>query len=210
MRAYSLELLLCAALLSLLLAGSEGPAEVLEREAIAANEQEQVITPPPKPPNAKESAPLVERQPGLIPVRIQIPNVNIDAFVQPVGVLKNGAMGVPKDDTKVGWLEVGFKPGEKGSAVMAGHVDNLQGVAVFHPLHRVKIGDLVVVSDQSGKNLTFSVTKIKTYRTEQAPIDYIFGNSNVPRLNLITCTGYFDPKLRTHIDRLVVFTELKK
>jgi sortase A len=213
-RTYSLELILCAALLSLILAGSEGPADMLAREVYLENTQPAVIHPPDKPPNqpAQNTTPVagVNKHNGILPVRIQIPSVKIDAIVQPVGVLKNGAMGVPNDDTKVGWLRVGYKPGENGNSVMAGHVDNLQGVAVFHPLHRIKKGADVIVSDKVGSKLTFAVTDIKTYRAEQAPIDFIFGQADVPKLNLITCTGYFDPKLRTHIDRLVIFTELKQ
>ncbi len=214
MRAYTLELLLFMLLMSLVLAGSDGPAGTMARESLLARNQETVIVPPNIPPiKEMDSTPndsAGDKKAGIVPIRIHIPAVKIDAFIQPVGVLKNGAMGVPKDDTKVGWLHVGFKPGENGNAVMAGHVDNLQGVAVFHPLHEVQIGDEVIVSDKNGKQLTFNVTAIKTYRTEKAPIGYIFGEANKPKLNLITCTGYFDPKLRTHIDRLVVYSELKE
>ncbi len=157
-------------------------------------------------PNKQRS----QQQAGIIPVSVQIPAVGLYADIEQVGILANGAMDVPKDDRKVGWLSVGYRPGQKGNAVMAGHVDNLQGPAVFQPLHQVNVHDEILVSDQAGKTLTFVVTEIGIYKTEQSPVVRIFAPSTKERLNLITCTGFFDPVLRTHVDRLVVYTELKK
>ena len=206
---YVPELIICLVLLAVLLAGSEGPDDLNKRQLLQEPVDQTVISPPPetivRPAKTTDNTTIQ----GIVPIRIQIPSVKIDAQVVPVGVLKNGAMDVPRDDKQVGWLSVGFRPGEPGSAVMAGHVDNLRGVAVFYPLHHLKIFDEVIVSAADGTQMTFIVKEKRSYRTEQAPIRYIFGKSTVPRLNLITCTGYFDPRLRTHIDRLVVYTELK-
>jgi sortase A len=152
----------------------------------------------------------MRQQGGIIPVSIQIPAVRLSAEIEQVGILPNGAMDVPKNDRKVGWMSVGYRPGQKGNAVMAGHVDNLRGPAVFHPLHQVKVKDEVLVRDRDGKLLTFIVTEIGTYKAEQSPVVRIFAPSTKARLNLITCTGFFDPVLRSHVDRLVVYTELKE
>lgn len=92
---------------------------------------------------------------------------------------------------------------------MAGHIDSLTGPAVFYKLDQLKKGDEVVVRDASGNSLTFVVIRSEKYPRKAAPIEEIFGFSYGSRLNLITCTGEFNRKAKTHEERLVVFTELE-
>jgi LPXTG-site transpeptidase (sortase) family protein len=206
MQRFAIELVLFTVLISALVPASSGPEEIHSKEIPPATFVETVISPPQQVIEQAntEGSPLES-----IPKRIVIPGTPIDAEIEQVGVLANGAMDVPKDDRKVGWLYSGYTPGENGNAVMAGHVDNLRGVAVFHPLHQMKVGDEVLIKRSDQKTLTFVVIDKQVYRTEKAPIQKIFGFADTPKLNLITCTGYFDPKRRTHIDRLVIYTELK-
>ncbi|MEV5029054.1 class F sortase [Paenibacillus sp. LPE1-1-1.1] len=48
------------------------------------------------------------------------------------------------------------------------------------------------------------------YHREEAPLEDIFGFSYQSHLNLITCTGEFNDEAKTHEERLVIYTELKK
>jgi sortase A len=164
-----------------------------------------------EPTSAAAQAPgqpsLTAVQP-IIPVRIQIPSIKVDAMIENVGILDNGQMGVPEVEKNVGWFEPGYKPGQNGSAVMAGHVDNKTGPSVFFYLKTLKKGDKVLVTSEDGRTLSFVVTNIASYKTEESPIDYIFGKTVKPRLNLITCTGNYNRKTDQHEKRLVVFTEL--
>lgn len=68
---------------------------------------------------------------GIMPARLRIPSLKIDAIVEPVHVLENGAMGVPENFDRVGILVPWTKPGDKGNAVISGHVDHKTGPAVF-------------------------------------------------------------------------------
>lgn len=147
---------------------------------------------------------------GIIPDRIEIPAIDVDATVQPKGELENGEMEVPADDHITGWYEPGYEPGSAGSSVIAGHVDSKRGAAVFFYLTDLEEGDEVYVTDKAGKKLTFVVKEIHAYPAEDAPIRQIFGASDKAVLNLITCTGTFDHERQTHPDRLVVTTELKQ
>lgn len=144
----------------------------------------------------------------IMPTRLQIPAVKLNAAVETVGVLENGQMGVPKAFDKVGILAPWTKPGEKGNAVMAGHFDHYTGPAVFYPLRRLKPGDQVVVSGGGGRKLIFIVQSVESYPTNKAPIEKIFGTTDQRRLNLITCDGKFNRKTQEHARRLVVFTRL--
>ncbi|WP_177201509.1 class F sortase [Bacillus sp. OV322] len=152
----------------------------------------------------------IEESEGLIPSRIKIPSLKIDTKVEKAGILKNGEMDVPKDDKHAAWFEPGTIPGELGSAVIDGHVDNKTGPAVFFKLKDLKAGDEIILYDQKSKKMTFTVQKKKSYPYKSAPIKEIFGKRDMARLNVITCTGLFDRSKGTHQERLVVYSTLKE
>jgi LPXTG-site transpeptidase (sortase) family protein len=140
--------------------------------------------------------------------RLTIPSLGVNARVQNVGITKKGNMGTPNNYTDVGWYKYGPQPGEKGSAVIAGHVDNGLGLAaVFSKLDKIKIGDDVYVEMKEGKTLHFKVTKLDTYDFN-AKADEVFTQKDETYLKLITCTGVWVPKYKTHNKRLVVTTVL--
>jgi LPXTG-site transpeptidase (sortase) family protein len=153
---------------------------------------------------------IKESRESIMPSRIQIPKLNVDAKIETVGLLDNGQMGVPASFETVGWYENGPKPGERGNAVFAGHVDSKKGPAVFFYLKKLKEGDEVIVFDKKGKSLTFMVKDVKNYPTELSPVDEIFDYSYQSHLNLITCTGVYNRKTGNHSERLVVYTILKR
>src|ERR1035437_3088718 len=62
------------------------------------------------------------KQAGLeLPIRLKIPKINADAPVEYVGLAPDGSMGVPAGPNNVGWFDLGPRPGNIGSAVIAGH-----------------------------------------------------------------------------------------
>ncbi|MFG6149669.1 class F sortase [Halobacillus sp. B23F22_1] len=87
------------------------------------------------------------------------------------------------------------------------HVDSYKGPAVFFDLDQLQTGDEVLIYGQ-GSILTFEVKEVVAYPTKKAPINQIFGSSDSPSLNLITCTGLYNREAETHQERLVVYTEL--
>lgn len=145
---------------------------------------------------------------GIIPVRLRIPAIKVDTNVQSVGLLTDGQMGVPTNDTSVAWYKDGTEPGAAGNAVIDGHVDSKSGPAVFFYLKDLNKGDKIYVTDAHGTTYTFAVTDIEAYPRDNAPLARVFGSFGVPNLNLITCTGLFDTVAGTHDERLVVYSTL--
>jgi len=138
------------------------------------------------------------------PKRLRIPGINLNAKVQYVGITKNGNMATPNNFTDVGWFKYGTIPGDQGSAVLAGHVDNgLAFPAVFAHLRELEIGDSVYVDTNGGHTIHFIVTDLRTYpynaRTEE-----IFSANGAKLLRLITCAGNWIETYKTHDQRLVV------
>lgn len=179
-------------------------------------------TPPPSPTPRPSSTPLpsptVPPTPtpdpfasSGVPVRLQIPAIGVDAYVEQVGLTMDGAMDVPQGWQNVGWYMLGKRPGEEGNSVMAGHLDNSSGgPAVFWDLALLSPGDEVLVEYENGDRFTFMVQDAAEYQhdAEGEVIDRIFGESPTPNLNLITCQGIWDRNKATYSERLVVFTSL--
>jgi len=141
------------------------------------------------------------------PVRLLIPSLNVDTDIQPVGVTSRGVMENPSNIFDVGWFELGPRPGEKGSAVIAGHVDGERGeVGVFANLHKLKKGGKVYIEDSNGKSLTFIVAESRRYDPGYA--EEVFSQNDKAHLNLITCDGVWDGKKKSYTKRLVVFTDI--
>ena len=161
---------------------------------------------------------VVSATPGLsfndavgIPDRLIIPKIGVDAHVKAVGVDANGDMATPGNATDAAWYKPGPRPGMPGSAVIDGHL-NTKYVpqAVFYNLKQLQPGDEVQVRTAEGQTVVFKVAKVQNF-AENAPTGEIFNAQGaVPRLNLISCAGDWDPVRKIYNERIVVFTERVK
>lgn len=142
------------------------------------------------------------------PRRLRIAAIGTDAPVIPVALDSHGNMDVPAKAADVGWFSLGAYPGERGNAVLAGHLDTVQLTpGVFAGLQYLVPGDLLVVEDVRGGELLFRVTGSAVYPYDKAPLDAIFGPAPERRLILITCQGTWDDAEAVYSDRLVVYAE---
>jgi LPXTG-site transpeptidase (sortase) family protein len=139
------------------------------------------------------------------PQKFAIPSLGIDTTVIEVGVTAKGNMAVPKSFQEVGWYKYGPQPGNNGSAVMAGHVDNGLGLAgVFKKLQSIGIGDRVTVTDDAGQQAVFQVTATSSLDYKSTDTGNIFLTTGEPTLTIITCEGAWVQSDRTYDHRLVV------
>jgi len=146
----------------------------------------------------------------LDPHLLEIPSLGIKANVQYIGVKANGQLSTPSNFTSVGWYKDGPAPGEKGTSVIDGHVDNGLALAgVFKHLTDMKVGDSIYVVNNAGKKFKFIVTDVKLYSYKDTSENNVFvAADKIPHLNLITCTGDWVAHDKTYNQRLVVYTDL--
>jgi sortase (surface protein transpeptidase) len=140
-----------------------------------------------------------------------IPAIGVNAPIEPVGLLSNGALNVPQKNpwTGVGWYKDGPIPGQLGSAIIDGHLDRPRGApAVFWNLNQLHRGDVVTIVDAQGQALHFRVLHLQAYQPDKAPLDKIYGDISGRYLNLITCAGSWIPSQHQTTERLVVFSIL--
>jgi len=143
------------------------------------------------------------------PVRLIIPKIGVDAVVESLGLTSDGAMDVPKVPNDVAWFNLGPRPGENGSAVIAGHYGfwkNGKG-SVFDDLNKLRKGDKIFIEDKKGTIIAFVVRELKRY-DQAADVPEVFNlNDGKSHLNLITCEGIWDKDKKTYSDRLIIFTD---
>lgn len=159
-------------------------------------------------PTSQEKQILVNEPERTIPKRVKIPKIGVDTIIEAVGNDAKGNMDVPKDDDNTSWYEPGFRPGQKGNAVLAGHLDKKDASpAVFWDIDKLEVGDTIIITDENGKELTFAITHTEKFPNEGFPINRVFGDSSDAMLNLITCHGEWDSG-SGYDERYVVFSKL--
>jgi hypothetical protein len=166
--------------------------------------------PPPAPPSSRvlwQPAPVPTPAPAAAaPVEVDIAGVGVVAAIDPVGVDRDGSMVIPEDAHRVGWYEHGAAPGsDKGSAVLAGHVDSRrQGRGAMFALRNVEVGEPIRVRLADGTIVGYRVVAHELVAKAALPVTELFSRAGPPRLTLITCGGDYDRGSGGYQDNVVV------
>ncbi|MFI1732297.1 class F sortase [Streptomyces acidicola] len=141
--------------------------------------------------------------------RIRIPGIRVDAPVMPVGLDLQGWVDAPPPDDPnlAGWFTGAVSPGENGTAVLVGHVDNQQGPAVFYGLGALQKGYRIEILRNDGKTAVFEIYGVEVFEKNNFPGDRVYGNSGVPEIRVITCGGGFS-KQNGYDGNVVVFARM--
>lgn len=151
----------------------------------------------------------IQTQPSFgLPLSLKIPTINVDAKIEYVGLTAGGEMDIPKSPDGVAWLELGPRPGEIGSAVVAGHYGVWKNGAetVFNNLKKLQIGDKIFVEDEKGASIPFVVRESRIFDPKADASSVFSSNDGKSHLNLVTCESW-DKASESYSQRLVVFTD---
>nr|WP_237419123.1 class F sortase [Kitasatospora sp. SID7827] len=170
---------------------------------------------PPPPPPASAGAPALPAGAGApalaraVPTRLRIPALGVDAGLLPLALGPDGSLRPPPPERgdSAGWYAAGTSPGERGTAVVAGHVDTPAGPAVFFLLSRLAPGASVTVDRAGGGSAVFTVDRVVNYPKSGVP-DEVYAPASRPELRLITCGGSFDRSRGGYQDNTVVYAHL--
>lgn len=152
------------------------------------------------PPSPTTTVPV-----GIDPTRLRIESLGVDASVVRVGLEPDGQMEIP-NATEVGWYELGPRPGEGGSAVLAAHVDSGGQRGAFFDLASLQVGAEVVV-EGDGASRRFRVTAREQIAKADVQLERYFTAEGPRRLTLITCGGVFDRSDRHYQDNIIITAE---
>ncbi len=143
-----------------------------------------------------------------VPVALHIPAIGLSVSLSSLGVNPDGSVQVPDNIVQPGWFRLGPTPGQLGSAVILGHVDNFTGPGVFFELRTLASGDLVDVSLTDGVVAQFVVNAVVQYSKPDFPADRVYTSHGSSALQLVTCGGTFDHQTGSYLSNVVVYTSL--
>ncbi|QGV77404.1 class F sortase [Streptomyces ficellus] len=177
----------------------------------------------PGPPQPAPAAVSESRRTGVAPVppaglralayapasRIRIESIDVDAPVMDVGLDQAGWIEAPpaQDPNMAGWYQNGISPGQRGTSVIVGHVDNEAGPAVFYGLGSLKRGGHVEVTRYDGRVAVFEVYGVEVFSKEDFPGVRVYGDTGQPELRVITCGGGYS-KAHGYDGNVVAFARL--
>ncbi|MBI5004241.1 class F sortase [Candidatus Kaiserbacteria bacterium] len=152
--------------------------------------------------------------PAAIPIdppsQLVIPALQIDADIEHIGLVASDRMAVPHSFKDAGWYKYGPVPGDEGTAIILGHLDNGLGLTgVFKRLHELVPGDEIEILTEGGRTVRFRVTSLADYPYKDVPPTALV--SSDAKLILITCAGhwtYDKDQGMTYDHRLVVSARL--
>ena len=144
------------------------------------------------------------------PIHLSIPTLHLSVPLSELGINKDGSVQVPTNFNEPGWYKFGPAPGQRGSAVILGHVDTFRGPAVFFYLRNLRPGSQIVVQLADHKVVHFAVLGLRMYTKGQFPERVVYGPRSYSALQLVTCGGVFDHATGHYLSNLVVFTKRVK
>ncbi|MER7543709.1 class F sortase [Actinomadura sp.] len=166
---------------------------------------------PPQPPAwAAATRPVAHHAalPRSVPVRVDVPSIGVRAPLIGLGLDAGGSVEVPSRPSEAGWYDRGPTPGERGAAVLLGHVDSARGAAVFYDLGRLRPGNRVEVSRADGRVAVFTVESVERVAKDRFPTRRVYGPLDHAGLRLVTCGGAFDRAARSYRDNVIVYAAL--
>ncbi|BDH03935.1 class F sortase [Streptomyces seoulensis] len=161
----------------------------------------------PDPGGAHGTAPALPASP---PTRVRIPAIRVDAPLTGLALTPSGSLDAPPPAEKnlAGWYEAGTTPGDTGTAVVAGHVDNTDGPAVFYDLGALKRGTTIEIDREDATTAVFTVDAVEVYSANNFPDEKVYGASPRPELRVITCGGGYS-RSTGYQGNVVVFAHLR-
>ncbi len=174
-------------------------------------------------PPAQQTAPLPAGAPvasgAIVPVRLAIPAIGVNAPVEARGSVRSrnpftgkvvDGFGVPESMRSAAWWSDGPRPGSGQMAVVLGH-QQVGGYGVFNQLARLRPGDAVDLYDRAGAVVHLRVLAAPLTGLDMstsALADALDGHPAGADVALVTCGGRFDPAVRQSVDNTVVFATI--
>jgi hypothetical protein len=166
---------------------------------------------PPQPPAWAATAPAADHTGTVLgrsaPEELSIPAIGLHTGLTSLYLGADGSLPAPPADRPrtAAWYAQGPAPGERGPAVILGHVDTHKGPAVFYDLGRLRPGATVEVTRQDRTVVVFTVESIERVPKNRFPTQKVYGPLDYAGLRLITCGGRFDSAGKSYTDNIIAY-----
>lgn len=144
------------------------------------------------------------------PVRVEVPALDADLPIDPVGVEADGEMEIPEDAARAGWYRFGPTAGaDSGTVVLAAHAgSNITPLGPLRNLIDLEPGDLIEVTREDGASLTYVVESSEMIPKATIDLSEHFRREGDHRLVLFTCDGEWQDDVLSYTDNAVVTATL--
>ena len=144
------------------------------------------------------------------PERLSIPSLGVEGCIQNVGIDQFGAVAVPTNIHVAGWYINSVRPGESGVSIIDGHINgNFTNDGIFQHLDQLRPGEVVTITRGNGAVLRYEVTSVQSVALEQAAEALFSKETSIKsQLNLITCGGRWNDKIKQFDHRIIVTSKL--
>ncbi len=166
------------------------------------------LAPSAAPSTVEGSVTALPPLPHIVPTSVEIPAIGVRSTLASLRLDAHGVLQAPRNPQQAGWFSAGPVPGDRGPAVIAGHLDSFTGPAVFLRLSQLRPGDLIVVHRSDGVTVNFRVLTTQKYAKNAFPSQAVYGPVPVAALRLITCGGAYNHATARYPDDVVVFAQV--
>lgn len=169
----------------------------------------QTTAPVAEPPTAEAAEPSLTMA-ASTPVRVSIPAIDRTADLIETGIRDDRTLEVPPDEegSPASWFTGSPTPGERGAAVLLGHVNSLSDDSgVFYDLQALQPGDEVSVTRADGSTAVFEVYRAESFAKDTFPTRAVYYPVPEAELRLITCDN-LDGSSPGFPNNFVVFARL--
>ena len=182
------------------------PAQRQTPSAQSLMDQPRMTAKPRMTAQPRRNQPQMTAEP-VTPEQLSIPAIGVTTELVSLGLNTDRTVEVPRGPGRAGWFNQGPTPGQSGSSVILGHVDSVDGPAVFFRLRYLEQGDLVRVRLSDATVAHFEVMRVATYANEVFPAEQVYaGAIRHQALNLVTCGGEYDADAGGYQSNVVVYT----
>ena len=148
-----------------------------------------------------------------LPLRIDIPDVDIHADLMKIGLQPDGSVGVPplNQAQRAAWYDGSPAPGQAGPSIIDAHVDSRETRGfrgAFYNLGRIQPGEHIDITRSDRIVVTFTVDSVQQAPKNQFPTSRVYGSVPYAALRLITCGGDFDYAKGSYKDNTIVYAHL--
>ena len=137
------------------------------------------------------------------PVAVAIPALGVRARIVPEGIGPGGALDIPPP-AEVGWYDQGPAPGQDGTTVLAGHIDDHGVAGAFLRLNDLQAGATVRVTTASGRVAAYTVTERRMLPQDDLASSGLLSQQGAPELVMISCGGDYDEATHLYLDNIVI------
>ncbi len=139
------------------------------------------------------------------PKTIRINKIGVEAYIQKSGIDQNQKVAVPTNVHLASWFKDSQKPGQKGLAIISGHVSGSSADGIFKHLDSLQKNDEFEIQLGNGEIKRYEIFSVKKVKeSESAQLVFSQHPKITNQVNLVTCGGNYDHAVNQYEDRLII------